>query len=608
MTKSAKSLFLITLLFMLLIAALGSDKSIFNYIQKDIYRPQSNAITQISLHKFSGNDQNSVTVWLFFTDKGFSNEVILNSEIEKLKLNRTPESLKNRLKSNNPIDFTDLPVYEPYVEQISEYAIKIRHKSRWFNAVSIEIRVSALPSVSSFPFISRIEPVRIHKISYPPNTQMKNFNLNKSASCNELDYGNSFGQLDQINVVAAHNSGYTGKGVLIAMFDTGFRVSHGSFSHIVNSGRLIAQHDFVNNDDIVSDENTERAQGHGTSTWSAVGGFRNGIHIGAAFGASFILAKTEDVRSETKAEEDNWIAAAEWVESLGADIISSSLAYLDFDGTEDDYSIDDLDGNTILITLAADLAVSKGINVVTAMGNEGLGPTSLWAPADGHDVISVGAVTQSGLLAKFSSRGPTIDGRIKPDVVAQGVGTAIANSFSDSSYGFSNGTSLSTPLVAGAVALLLEARPDLSPDEVKSELRSTADNSLAPNNDVGWGLIDLKAPLNISGITECDSATVAELDIISVYPNPSTTGYTKLLFKIEEKIKYVDGVNYKFFIYDLLGRKISFLDEGFALPGIQPQLNWDHKDEFGKRVSSGIYVAVLSINGKRVTKKFAVLH
>ena len=258
--------------------------------------------------------------------------------------------------------------------------------------------------------------------------------------------------------------------------------------------------------------------------------------------------------------------------------------------------------------MAADLAVSKGINVVTAMGNDGPDPSTLWAPADGHDVISVGAVSQSGLLASFSSRGPTIDGRIKPDVVAQGVGTEIATSFSDSSYSFSNGTSLSTPLVAGAVALLLEARPELSPDEVKSELRGTADNSLAPNNDVGWGLIDLKAPLNISGISECDSATIAELDIISVYPNPSTTGYTKLLFKIEEKINYVDGVNYKFFIYDLLGRKISILDEGFAFPGIQPQLNWDHKDEFGKRVSSGIYVAVLSVNGKRVTKKFAVLH
>ena len=594
---------------MLLIAALGSDKSIFNYIQKDIYRPQSNTITQISLHKFSRNDDNSVTVWLFFTDKGFSNEFELNSAIEKLRLNRAPESLKNRFKSNNPIDFTDLPVFEPYVEQISEYASKIRHKSRWFNAVSIEIRVNALASVSSLPFISRIEPVRIHKISIPPARFRSNSVLRKNLSSGGIDYGSSFGQLDQINVVAAHDSGYSGEGILIAMFDAGFRVSHGSFSHIVNSGRLIAQRDFVNNDDIVSDENTERAQGHGTSTWSAVGGFRNAVHIGAAFGASFILAKTEDVRSETKAEEDNWIAAAEWVESLGADIISSSLAYLDFDGTEDDYSIDDLDGNTILITLAADLAVSKGINVVTAMGNEGLlGTTSLWAPADGHGVISVGAVNQFDSLAPRSSRGPTIDGRIKPDVVAQGVGTAIAISFSDSSYGFLNGTSFSTPLVAGAVALLLEARPELTPENVKVALRGGADNSCSPDNDFGWGIIDIIASINFTGITECDSAIFSEIDIINVYPNPSTTGFSKLLFKIEEKKEYLDGVNYKVFIYDLLGRKISFLDKGFAFPGIQPILTWNHNDEFGKRVSSGIYIALLSINGDRFTKKFAVLH
>ena len=608
MLKLTEFSFLFSLMFALSNAALGSDKTKFNYIQKNIFRADSFIRSYGNLNKISAESDNVLTLWIFFTDKGFLSKTELTVEIEKYRQNRSSESLKNRDKVNSNLDFSDLPVYESYIEMISEHALRIRQISRWFNAVSIEIRAEALPVISSLPFISRIEPVRKHKISYPPTRVMTNSILSKSGSCKEIDYGNSFAQLDQINVVAAHNSGFSGSGVLIAMFDTGFMVSHGSFSHITGSGRLIAQRDFVNNDDIVSDENNERAQGHGTSTWSAVGGFRNGIHIGAAFGASFILAKTEDIRSETKAEEDNWIAAAEWVETLGADIISSSLAYLDFDGTEDDYSIEDLDGNTILITLAADFAVSKGITVVTAMGNEGSSPTSLWAPADGHDLISVGAVTNSGVLAPFSSRGPTIDGRIKPDVVAQGVSIAIATSASKSSYGFANGTSLSTPLVAGTVALLLEARPDLTPDEIKFELKDAADNSDTPDNDVGWGLIDISTPLFINGITECDSATFSELDIISVYPNPSTAGYSKLLFKIEEKNEYVDGVNYKIIIYDLLGRKISFLKKGFAVPGIQPDLTWDHKDEFGKQVSSGIYLAVLSVNGDRFTQKFVVLH
>ena len=589
-------------------AALGGDKTNFNYIQTNIFREDSFIRSHGNFNKIPAKGDNVLTLWIFLTDKGFSSKTELTVEIEKQRQDRTLRSLKNRHKVNSPIDFSDLPVYEPYVEQISEYALKIRHKSRWFNAVSIEITTDNLSFISALPFVARIERVKHHDLYLSPSPSESRSILSKGVSTEWIDYGNSFGQLDQINVVAAHNSGYSGDGVLIAMFDTGFRVSHGSFSHIVNSGRLIAQRDFVNNDNIVSDENGEFAQGHGTSTWSAVGGFRDGVHIGSAFGSSFILAKTEDIRSETKAEEDNWIAAAEWVETLGADIISSSLVYLDFDGTEDDYSVEDLDGNTILITLAADFAVSKGINVVTAIGNDGPKPTSLWAPADGHDLISVGAVNPSGALASFSSRGPTVDGRFKPDVVAQGVTVAVATSGNDSSYTFSNGTSFSTPLVAGAVALLLEARPELTPEGVKVVLTGAADNSCSPDNDIGWGVIDIMASINFTGIIECDSTILLNPQFIFIFPNPSTAGYSKLRFKIKEKTEYADGVNYKVIIYDLLGRKISFLDEGFTFPGVQPLLNWDHKDELGKRVSSGIYLAVLSVNGDRFTQKFVVLH
>jgi hypothetical protein len=278
----------------------------------------------------------------------------------------------------------------------------------------------------------------------------------------------------------------SGKGILITILDTGFWLHHPAFDYILNSGRLIATHDFINNDDNVEDQNDQQ-RGHGTAVWSAVGGFVSDTLVGCAYGAQFALAKTEIVSQEIQIEEDNWVAGVEWADSIGADVVSSSLGYNDW------YTYKDMDGKTAKCTIAADLAVSKGIVVVNAAGNErNCSFPPCWnyviAPADGDSVIAVGAVDLQGNIASFSSMGPTYDGSIKPDVDACGVSTYCASAYGG--YTRASGTSLSTPLVAGVCALFLEIHPQWKPYDVINALHSTSSQADHPDTLMGYGIVN----------------------------------------------------------------------------------------------------------------------
>jgi subtilisin family serine protease len=276
------------------------------------------------------------------------------------------------------------------------------------------------------------------------------------------------------------------------MFDSGFdNLAHEAFA----TTHILARHDFVNGDEDVGD-GFDRGEGsHGTGTLSVLGGFRPGELIGPAYAAEFLLAKTEDTDSETPVEEDNWAAAAEWAEALGADVVSSSLGYLSFDAPFASYSSADMNGSTAVTTQAADRLAARGVVVVTSAGNAGYDPThnTLGAPADGRLVLSVGAVGWMGERAAFSSVGPTADGRIKPDVAALGVFVTAASSTSSTELTFVSGTSFSCPLAAGTIALVLQAHPEYTVDQVLAVLRSTARQSSAPDNLLGWGVIDALA-------------------------------------------------------------------------------------------------------------------
>lgn len=440
-------------------------------------------------------DGDSARVWVYFTDKQLFSRSQFQAAAANVSLSE--KELKRRAKTGaDHVIFADLPVVENYVTQIESFGAKVRWRSKWLNAASFAIPMSRLDQIAALPFVVRIEPIGATPRIDVPVEQVQDATrtdpVQSALSPTTLTYGASANQLGQINVPPAHNAGYHGEGVTLAMFDTGFRTSHEVFAAVFSESRFIAQYDFVYGDSITANEGVDvpGAWDHGTLTFSTAAGLKDGQMYGPAFKSKIILCKTEDIRSETVVEEDNWLAAVEWVSTLGADVISSSLSYSDW------YVNSDYDGKTCVSTIAANMADTLGILVVNAAGNAGPTSPSIGAPADAFNCLTCGAVNSSSLLASFSSRGPTADGRIKPEVCARGVSTACATSQSNVSYGGANGTSLSTPLVAGAACLVVQARPGFPPSLVRQAIMETANNNSSPNNDYGWGIVNTMEAIN----------------------------------------------------------------------------------------------------------------
>ena len=429
-----------------------------------------------------------VAVWIFFTDKGIFSKDAYQVACSEAEQTLSERAKWRRAKVNRKVDFTDLPVRMEYRETAISLGATHRATTKWFNGVSVEVPVGRLQEIANLPFVREIQLVNRSKRE-PIRFKKGHDKMPSTERSYQLDYGPSLGQLEQINVPAVHELGYTGQGVLVCMLDTGYNLDHEALQHL----DLIAEYDFINKDGNTANEpgDPPGQHDHGTATLSAVGGAKHGQLYGPAFGASFILAKTEDLPSETPVEEDFWMAAIEWADSIGADVASSSLIYLDW------YTYEDMDGNTATITKAADMAAARGILVCNAAGNE---RDDDWyyiaAPADADSILACGAIDGNGIIAFFSSSGPSYDGRIKPEVVARGLSTRVAQSTHPHGYYNGLGTSFATPLVAGAAALILEAHPDWTPMQVREALMMTADRAENPDNLYGWGIIDVLAAIN----------------------------------------------------------------------------------------------------------------
>ena len=437
-----------------------------------------------------------ITAWVYFKDKGPD----LNQKIEQARQSFNPRVQQRRWRHRHiypTADVFDVPVNEEYLVLLKEHVSRIRHRSRWLNAVSVETEGANIAGIAVLPFVKKIDKVRSFIFRDPVRGEPFKLNLEsmQPVPAHIYDYGPSYNQVQQINVPALHDRGYSGKGVLMCFLDGGFNnLTHESLFPL----NILDTWDFVNEDPNVSDQPGQMGNGdHGTNTLSAAAGFMPGKLIGPAFGADFILGKTENSEWERHIEEDDWIAGAEWADSLGADIISSSLGYREeFTHGEQDYTWKDMDGETTIVTKGASIAASRGILIVNSAGNEGNIPApqnTLVAPADASSVLAVGAVDPSGQRTGFSSVGPTADGRIKPDVMAQGSSVYAAGVNGVSDYEYVYGTSFSCPLTAGTAALLLEVHPDWTSLELMEAIKMTANNSSSPNNKIGWGIVDAEA-------------------------------------------------------------------------------------------------------------------
>jgi hypothetical protein len=454
-------------------------------------------------------DPPSRPYWVFLRDRG---ELTVDPVAIADRI--PPEVWARRTRAGALLpDERDLPVWEPYVRRLETLG-RLRHRSHWLNAVSLDLAPAAVPRVAALPWVTEVRPVaEMRAASIGPALDDRGTPLESSlitwsdrspgpprrVEPGSFDYGPSFDQLDEIGVTALHVLGFYGSRVRLMMLDTGFRKDHEAFQQ----AHILAEWDFVFDDANVQNEPGDHIlqHNHGTGCWGIAGGYAPGKLIGPAFDAQFALSKTEDIRSETRAEEDNYVAALEWAETLGVAITSASLTYVRFDDGFR-YTFPDKDGDTAVITRAVDIAAAHGLLCVNALGNYGCDePGALGTPADADSVLSVGAVDSLDVIAWFSACGPTYDGRTKPEVLARGVLTVWADANGPGLFGYSNGTSVATPLVSGAAALLMEAHPDWSAMQVHDALMLTADRADSADDRYGWGRIDAAAAMALSPLT-----------------------------------------------------------------------------------------------------------
>lgn len=463
----------------------------------------------------------------------------------------TQKALDRRINQGISLVFSDVPITPSYITDISgATGITYVGASKWLNAIHVigsQADISAL--LITFSYINSIEFAdnSLNVGGRLSSTKPKSIDQTKFPTENtskiSYDYGQAQNQIEMFKAHKLHELNFTGDGITIAVIDAGFPNvnTNAGFDKIRTNGQILGGYDFVNNSPDFYTGNS-----HGSNVLSFIAGYYDGAtkYIGSAPDASFYLYISEDAIPETPAEETYWVMAAEQADYVGVDIINTSLGYTTFDESKYNYDYTtDLDGNTSFITRGAEIAYTKGIVVINAAGNSGTSVSwngNVGMPADGPNVLTIGAVNSAGNYASFSSRGPTSDNRLKPDVCVQGQGTSFISTVGTVTSG--NGTSYSSPLLAGGVACLWQALPGKSNAEIIQYVKESASIYTMPNYELGYGIPNLELARLLS---------INELELneeISIYPNPSTDN---IKVNLPKSMEYASVV-----VFNVLGKKV----------------------------------------------------
>jgi hypothetical protein len=529
------------------------------------------------------------TYYIQFTDKNNS-PYSIDNPLQFL----SQRAIDRRVNQGIQIVENDLPVNPQYMQGVADAGAIILNATKWLNGVTIYTESqTVVDNVLALPYVSSAL-----KLVSKESTDEKSFFKNESfgeidpesfiteRSTSELNYGAAENQIDQINGIPLHNMGYQGQGMVIAVLDGGFVgvEEHPVFDSLWANSQILGTRDFVH----PYDQDVFTESEHGKSVLSTIGANEPGQMIGTAPKANFWLLRSEDVMTENIIEEYNWVSAAEFADSVGADVINSSLSYQDFDMPQWDHSYEDLDGNSAPSTIGADIVTSKGVLVCNSAGNSGdSGFPWNAAPADADNILSIGAVNGSGIRAEFSSIGPTVDGRIKPAVMAQGSGTIVARN--TEGVGPGSGTSYSSPIIAGMSACLWQANPTMTVLEIQAAIKESASRADSPDNLYGWGIPDYMEAHTI--MTDIEFPLENKEIHVKTFPNPFNSMLT-----IE--VKSTVNENVEFELYNLIGSLILSehhqINSNSTISLFQNQL---------RTLNAGIYFLRINSNGNTTTKK-----
>ncbi len=496
----------------------------------------------------------------------------------------TQAALDRKATHGTPIDDRDVPLNETYKAQIeAATGITVLAKSKWLNAVYVRGSENNINNLSTtFTFVTDIEfaDKSLNRPTGGKSFFKDKFEIeNESQSRIVYNYGDARNQTEMINVDYLHENDYIGQDILVAFMDNGYPgvLTNPAYTDLRNEGRLLGYYDFV--DRI---ENPNGTGSHGANTLSDAAGFLNGDFVGTAPGASYYLYVTEDGGSESPAEEAYWVEALERADSLGVYVTNTSLGYQAFDNSTFDHEYEDLDGETTIAARGSNIAFAKGMINVTSAGNDGRPGNFGYVatPADAPGSFTIGSVTSSGDPSDFSSYGPTVDGRIKPDVVAQGSRAAVIDQYGDVTT--SSGTSFSSPIIAGAVASLWSAAPNLTNDVITQAIRESASRYTNPTDKLGYGIPNFGEALDHILLLSVEEQMQ---DIhFALYPNPVSTQINISFPKNAESADFT--------LYNILGERI-----------LQTNITTLKNSIDVSGLSSGMYIASITSNNKTTSYK-----